>query len=215
MGRKSIIPNGLAGNTISARVISILYDTVRRRQKEKVTSVGVIMNLDRALFPFVALAIVANLPSIGFSQSPTKTLPTATVPSKSLPTTNRIVRTFNATGVRKVILRAGDAEGVVVKIVPSGQSITMSGIPEGGALGYHSPDPNWRETPASKWGLNFQAKSFGPTLLNSTDNEISYIHHQYKLGSLTITIPEGVEVVKENRKLTGEGMPDLAPPVER
>ena len=143
---------------------------------------------------------------------PGKALPTAPVPSKSLPSAGRVARSFDARGVQTVVLRAGEAEQAEVKTVSGGRLIVVSGVPEGGAAGYHSPDPNWRETPASSWGLDFKAASFGPMLVVSTVNEIQYIHHDYHLGGLTISVPEGIKVIKENRQLTGEPTPDLSPP---
>jgi hypothetical protein len=166
----------------------------------------------RATLRGLALMLVANLPSIADAQAPARMPPTPPVPSKSLPVPGRVERSFDATGVKRVVVRAGEAERAEVKTIPGGRSITVSGIAEGGAAGYHPADPNWRETPASRWGLDFKARSFGPTLVVSTENEIRYIHHDYHLGGLVISVPEGVEVVKEDRKLTGEGPPDLTPP---
>lgn len=163
----------------------------------------------------IAVLALATLSSLAAAQAPTKSLPNAPVPGKSLPVRSRVVRSFNARGVQTVVLRAGDAEQAEVKTVPGGRFITVSGNPEGGAEGYHSPDPNWRETPASRWGLDFKAKSFGPTMVISTKSEIHYIHHYYHLGRVAITVPEGVKVVKENRELTGEGPADLSPPITR
>jgi hypothetical protein len=90
-----------------------------------------------------------------------------------------------------------------------GKSILVSGTPSGGAPGYHPADPNWRETSASEWGLDFRGKAFGTTLVISTFNEIQYIHHSYYLENLVITVPPGVEVTREARQLSGEGAPDL------
>ncbi len=83
-------------------------------------------------------------------------------------------------------------------------AITASGVPKGGAAGYHPADPSWRETPASQWGLDFQSAAFGPTMVISTSKEISYIHHHYYLDQIRLTVPEGVRVIKENRTLTGK-----------
>ncbi len=173
------------------------------------------MSRRRAILRGLAPCLAASLASIAYAQAPAKRLPAAPVPSKSLPVSGRVVRTFEATGIKRVILRAGDAERAEVKSVPGGRSITVSGMPQGGAVGYHPADPSWRETPASSWGLGFKTRSFGPTLVVSTENEIRYIHHDYRLGSLAISVPQGVEVIKENRELTGEGAPDLAPPAGR
>ena len=105
------------------------------------------MSRQRTVLQCAIFAVVANLDSIAGAQSPAKTLQTASVPSKSLPASGRLVRSFDATGVRKVVLRASDAEQMELKTVAGSRSITISGVPEGGAEGYHSPDPNWRETP--------------------------------------------------------------------
>jgi hypothetical protein len=78
--------------------------------------------------------------------------------------------------------------------------------------GYHSPDPNWRETPPSEAGLGFVSRRFGGTLVISTFNEISYVHHHYYLDDLRIHVPAGVQVVKEARKLSGNGAGDLHEP---
>ena len=161
----------------------------------------------RASVLAIALILAGSLPAR--AQAPAKTPP---VPGKSIPGTARVTRSFDAAGVETVVFRAEAAEKAEVKSVAGARSITVSGIPEGGAAGYHPADPNWRETPAARWGLDFKARSFGPTLLISTENEISYIHHYYHLGSLSITVPPGVKVIKENRKLTGQGQPDLSPP---
>jgi hypothetical protein len=173
------------------------------------------MSHRHALLRAASLIVVANLSSVAVAQVATKVLPAAPVPSKSLPVAGRVVRSFDAAGVERIILRAADAEQAEVTFVPGVRSITVSGIPEGGAAGYHSPDPGWRETPASRWGLDFQARSFGPTMVVSTKSEIRYIHHGYAFTSLAITVPRGVEVVKENRKLTGESAPDMTPPAPR
>ena len=173
------------------------------------------MSRRRAASRELAWFLAVSLPSIADAQSQTKMLPTAPVPSKSLPASGRVVRTFDATGITTVVLRAGDAERAEVKSVPGGRTITVSGMPEGGAAGYHPADPNWREIPASSWGQDFKARSFGPTLVVSTENEISYIHHDYRLRSLAISVPQGVEVVKEKRTLSDEGPPDLVRPAAR
>ncbi|GAC1326347.1 MAG: hypothetical protein NVSMB14_17980 [Isosphaeraceae bacterium] len=174
------------------------------------------MNRFRAGFLASVTILLATHHSIAVAQEPSKTLPNPPLPRKSLPVVGRVVRSFDAKGIQVVILRAGDAEQAEVKTVAGRRWITISGIPEGGAQGYHSPDPNWRETPASNWGLDFKAKAFGPKLVVSTENEISYIHHYYHLANVTIVVPEGVKVVKENRKLNGESLrpAELSPPVE-
>src|SRR5262245_54662556 len=111
-------------------------------------------------------------------QEPTKELPTGPVPGKALPAIPgcaRVTKSFPARGVKTVVFRAEAAERAGVVTVPGSRAITVSGVPEGGAAGYHPADPNWRETPASQWGLDFRAKAFGPTLVISSAAEISYI----------------------------------------
>lgn len=107
-------------------------------------------------------------------------------------------------------LRAEDAEQAEVKTIAGSRSITVSGVPVGSAKGYHSPDPNWRETPAALLGLDFTAKPYGSALIISSAEEIRYIHHYYHLARIVIEVPAGVEVIKENRQLTGDPTPDLS-----
>jgi hypothetical protein len=82
----------------------------------------------------------------------------------------------------------------------------------GGTKGYHSRDPNWKETPPEKWGLGFEWKRFGDVLVVSTRNEIHHIHHLYYLGTLDLTIPPSVTVKRVTRVLTGDGGADLTSP---
>jgi hypothetical protein len=124
----------------------------------------------------------------------------------------RINRSFPAEGVMKVILRAGTADTAEVTAVPGSAIIDVSGLPTGGAKGYHSPDPTWRETPAAKWGLDFVFARHGQAVVISTKNEIHYIHHGYFLQSIVLRVPAGVEVVRERRTLSGDGAPDLREP---
>ncbi|MCI0459297.1 MAG: hypothetical protein L0Z62_20300 [Gemmataceae bacterium] len=124
----------------------------------------------------------------------------------------RISRSFTAAGVKKVVLRAAAADTAEVTADSAAGVVEVSGVPAGGASGYHSPDPNWRETPAAEWGLDFVCAQYGEVLVISTKNEIHYIHHGYFLQSLTLRVPARVEVVKESRKLAGNGAPDLEEP---
>jgi hypothetical protein len=153
--------------------------------------------------------------SVSQGQVPSKTLPTPPVPGKSLPAvqvSDRITRSWLAQGIKTVIIRAERADKAEIVTERGRRAVTISGAPEGGAKGYHPADPNWKETPASEWGLDFQAKAFGSTLVISSSSEIFYIHHYYYLDRIRITVPEGITVVKENRKLTGERPPDFSPP---
>jgi hypothetical protein len=118
-------------------------------------------------------------------------------------------RSFPAAGITTLVLRAGDADQAAVETGARGSAIEVSGIPTGGAAGYHPADPKWRETPAAEWGLDFVSVQRGPILVVSTKNEMHYIHHHYAFESVTVRVPPGVEVVKEQRTLTGDGAPDL------
>ncbi len=121
-------------------------------------------------------------------------------------------RSFPAQGIKTVVLRAGAAKQAEVRTIPGRQVVTVSGVPEGDAAGYHPADPNWREIPASQWGLDFAARRYGPTLVVSSVSEILYIHHDYHLAKIVIEAPQGVEIIREDRQLTGEPTPDLSPP---
>lgn len=124
----------------------------------------------------------------------------------------RVVRSFSMTRVTTVILRAAAADTASIVIDPALKDVEVSGLPMGGAKGYHSPDPNWRETPASEWGLDFVTARFGEVLVISTRNEMRHIHHYYALSSLTLRVPVRVKVIRETRQLTGDAMPDLKEP---
>jgi hypothetical protein len=123
-----------------------------------------------------------------------------------------IVSKFAATGVSRVVLRASDAENVTVRLILGSMEVGISGVPSGGAKGYHSPDPNWKETPASDWGMKFVGQRFGSTLVISSMNETRYIHHRYTIQDIVVELPQGIELKKENRQLSGDGAPDLREP---
>ncbi|GMU65835.1 MAG: hypothetical protein AMXMBFR36_21090 [Acidobacteriota bacterium] len=124
---------------------------------------------------------------------------------------SNVSRRFDAAAVTTVLLRAAHASEAVVR-EQAAPVVEVTGTPRGGARGYHPPDPMWRETPASRWGLDFVARRYGNVLVVSTKNEIRYIHHGYYLDSLVLTVPEGVTVQRIDRDLTGSGDPDLSPP---
>ena len=120
---------------------------------------------------------------------------------------------FSSDGVSKVVVRAANATAATVSASePAMGSIVIYAKASGGAAGYHSPDPNWKETPASGWGLAFVSQRFGPVLVISSKNEIQYIHHRYSLTEIKIQVPAGVAVVTEKREPSGDGTPDLAAP---
>jgi len=125
------------------------------------------------------------------------------------PPQHALRRSFPAAGITQVVLRAQDANQATVETGASGSAIEVSGIPTGGAPGYHPSDPKWRETPAAEWGLDFVSLQRGPILVVSTTHEMRYIHHHYAFASLVLRVPPGVEVIKEPRTLTGDGAPDL------
>src|SRR5262245_31058482 len=79
-----------------------------------------------------------------------------------------VSRTFPADAVTKLVLRAAGAQSATVITEASRNTIEVSGIPTGGAAGYHPSDPNWRETPAQSWGLDFVAQRYGDVLVVST-----------------------------------------------
>ena len=125
----------------------------------------------------------------------------------------RVARVFDADGITRVVLRAGNAADARLGTVPPDPTtVAVSGLPRGGAEGYHPADPNWRETPAAVWGLDFVARRFGATLVISTKNEIEYIHHHYDLEGVAIQLPGGVALVREPRRLSADGAANLSPP---
>jgi hypothetical protein len=120
----------------------------------------------------------------------------------------RLTRSFPAAGVTRLILRASAAQAARVTTLAA-TSIDVSGVPTGGAPGYHPSDPSWREKSPQEWGFDFVSVRRGHDLIVSTKNEIEYIHHGYTLEDLTVAVPPGIEVVREPRTLTGSGAPDL------
>lgn len=124
----------------------------------------------------------------------------------------RVVRSFSAAGVTTVILRASAAESARIGYRPPGSEIVVSGLPAGGASGYHPGSWWWSETSPRNWGLDFVARPFGPVLVISTRNEIGFMHHHYYLDAIALDLPEGLLVLRVPRELSGEGAPDLRAP---
>ena len=124
----------------------------------------------------------------------------------------RLSRSYDSPGVTRVILRAAAADTAKAELLRAGVPITVSGRATGGAEGYHSADPKWRETPAADWGLDFVASRFGATLVISSKNEIGYIHHHYVIADIVLQLPASVELVRQARNLSGSGEPDLTRP---
>ena len=127
---------------------------------------------------------------------------------------NRVSKSFALQPGDRVVVRAAAAEQATV-IARPGDSVTLSGTPTGGAKGYHPHDPNWKETSAADWGLDFVAERHGRILVISTKNEVAFIHHHYNLSDLIIEIPPEIELMRENRKLSGNGAPDLQSPASQ
>jgi len=125
----------------------------------------------------------------------------------------RVTKSFPSYGITTVVLRAYGAEEAKTTTRKARSAISVSGVPKGGASGYHSPDPDWEETRPEEWGLSFKSKKFGSPLVISTFNEMAYIHHHYYLHKIVLSTPPGVKVIKQNRSPSGEGAPDLTKPV--
>lgn len=125
----------------------------------------------------------------------------------------QVARIFSAKDITTVIFRGGAAKQTKILRV-YGDTIRVTGTPVGGAKGYQgsNEDPNWKETPASEWGLDFEQKRFGGVLVISTKNEIVFMHHIYRLEDIEITAPLNVRITLEVRTLNGDGAPDLSPP---
>src|SRR5262249_39247213 len=77
----------------------------------------------------------------------------------------RIGRSFGADGIAKVVVRAAEAQSATVTTSAPRSTIQVSGLPTGGAPGYHPPDPSWRETSAQRWGFDFVAERHGDVLI--------------------------------------------------
>jgi len=125
---------------------------------------------------------------------------------------SQVCADFELRNAKTVLLRARNAERAKIIVGPTDSILKVCGIASGGARGYHSPDPNWRETPANEWGLAFKAQRYGDTLVISSSNEIEYLHHLYYFDELKIIVPEKVIVKLENRTLSGDGRADLSEP---
>jgi hypothetical protein len=123
-----------------------------------------------------------------------------------------ITRTFPADRITKVVVRASEVQSATITTDSPPSTVEISGLPTGGARGYHPPNRNWRETPPDRWGLDFASRRHGDVLVISTKGEISYIHHHYVLDALRIRVPASVVVVRQQRNLNVSGEPDLGQP---
>ena len=122
-----------------------------------------------------------------------------------------VCQEFDISQIDKVVLRAEKANEVVIKN-QDGQSLKICGTPAGGVEGYHSLYPDWRETCAEDWGLDFKAKSYDRTLVISSFNEIMHIHHHYYLENIIIITPQTIKIENIKRILNGDGEADLSKP---
>lgn len=171
----------------------------------------------RHVFVVLALVLVIGLPFwldccrmvIGLTYMGYDSLPSWIAEPEVDESSRSISRPCPTIGIKKVILRAAHAEKCKVIVDPEVEQIEIKGLPVGGAKGYHPIDRNWRETPPSKWGFEFVYRTYGDLLVISTKGEIHYIHHHYVLTDLELSIPPGVEVVLEKRKLNGKGRANL------
>ena len=177
-----------------------LPDTPERSPTTRLVALGAMIGI-AGMLAIAALVLARPTPAGGIPPYPGATA----APAQPSP----LRRSFPAAGITTLVLRAEGANKVMVETGARGSAIEVSGIPTGGAAGYRSPDPKWRETPAAERGLDFVSVQRGPRLVVSTKNEMRYIHHHYAFASVTVRVPPGVEVVKEQRTLTGDGAPDL------
>ena len=175
-------------------------DTPERSPTPRLVALGAMIGI-AGMLAIAALVLAQPTPAGGIPPYPEATA----APAQPRP----LRRSFPAAGITTLVLRAEGAHKAMVETGAGGSAIEVSGIPTGGAAGYHSPDPKWRETPPAEWGLDFVSVQRGPILVVSTKNEMRYIHHHYAFASVTVRVPPGVEVVKEQRTLTGDGAPDL------
>jgi hypothetical protein len=125
--------------------------------------------------------------------------------------TPRVMREFPAAGVKRVVIRAAEAESGEVIHDPTADSVVISGQPSDGAPTHHPPGAI-PEGAAADRALDFVARPYGPVLVISSRNEIQYTHHCDRLRALRVRVPAGVEVTWRRRDWTGDGAPDLAPP---
>jgi hypothetical protein len=129
------------------------------------------------------------------------------------PASTKIVVTFPSEGIHRVVVRSGTAtENTRVLSNYDAKAITVVASPVGGAAGYHSSDPSWKETNPEDWGMTFVSAQFGDTLVISSKNEVLYIHHRYVLAKLEISVPPNILVTLVPRQLNGNGAPDLSKP---
>jgi hypothetical protein len=151
------------------------------------------------------LAAVAAALLTSACSAPVEVKPTVTIDKQA----GRMQCVFPVKNFGRVEIRSALAEAAVVTHDSAATDLTISAKPTGGAVGYHSPDPNWKPTPAADWGMKFVASNLGSRLIVSSFNEISYIHDQYRFSDIRISAPPQLRVKLVNRQLSGDGGPDL------
>ena len=129
------------------------------------------------------------------------------------PLVRGVVAEFPSEGIHTVIIRSGTAtENTRVRSNYDGKNITVLATPVGGAAGYHSSDPAWKETKPADWGMAYVSARFGDTLVISSKNETVYIEHHYVLADIEVSVPPNIRVVLEQTIMNGKGQPDLSKP---
>ena len=111
---------------------------------------------------------------------------------------------FPAEGVKKVVLRAGNAGEAKVEPSKDG-TISVSGTPL--LVGIEG-----RPSDRAFDSIGFASERFEDTLLVASKGEFFYIHFGTRITDLVIRVPEGVPVTKEPMAINGDEKPDLRPP---
>jgi hypothetical protein len=119
---------------------------------------------------------------------------------------------FPAGGITTLVFRAGRAKSAKVTVVSQKNVIRIEGTPSGGAKGYHSADPNWRETPPSQWGLDSSPSVSAILWSSQRAMKLASCITTTGYADLGVSAPTGVKVVLEDRTLTGDGAADLRDP---
>lgn len=135
--------------------------------------------------------------------------PQDVAPKRERPSNTRLIWRFQAYDIMSVVLRTEEASQAKIVLDQNATDIVIVATPAGGVIGYHSSDPDWKETPAADWGLDLTGRKFGNRLVISSKNEMQFMHHHYYLKRISIRVPSGVCVDLQTRKLTGDGSPDL------
>ena len=128
---------------------------------------------------------------------------------------HEVRRNFDGTNISRVILRASAAaDAGEVNLPPSSPAVRILGVScvrvgERAEPLYLSPDAS-----SSRPRPDFVARQFGDTLVISTTNEIRYSDRDYYMDPihLWISLPTNIHVIRQVRRLSSDGSPDLSPP---